>query len=76
MSFLTNSKSKPNGAYVPPMPNPPPMPPVVSPPRERIALIYNEDKTWDVYLSGTQIFSGDTNEDMLEKLAKLLSILD
>lgn len=44
--------------------------------KERIFLLYKENKTWEVYMSGAYLFNCDSAEAMLEKLAKLIDILE
>ena len=43
---------------------------------ERIVLVYNKDKSWDVYFSGEFMFNATSYKEVLTKLEKMMSVLD
>lgn len=45
-------------------------------PRERITILYTQDKIWELYLSGEFIFSTDSHKELLGAMKKLLKILE
>lgn len=44
--------------------------------RERITILYTQDKMWEVCLSGEFLFRTDSTKDLLSGLKKLFKILE
>ena len=45
-------------------------------PRERITIMYTQDKTWEVCLSGEFLFKTGSTKDLIGGLKKLFKILE
>ena len=76
VSFLTNSKSRPNGAYVPPMPNQPPMPEIKPPCKMRLNLTCSPENIWVIKLGDNVLFLANSHQEMIDKLTKLTEIIN
>jgi len=71
-----NSKKQPNGAYTPPPSKPVPMPEIKPACKINIKLICAPDNTWEMSLGETYLCNASSHEEMMNKLSKLLKILD
>ena len=64
------------GAQTPELRTPIPIPPVMPPCKHRITLKCDQDNLWGIYISDTHVCYAKTPAELIEKLNKLLDILD